>query len=326
MRSLIFPILVISLISCSGTDKRQNTENEKPVNIVQVPVFNADSAYSFVKKQVDFGSRVPQTPAHKACLEYLKQTLEKYGADVTVQNGSGQLYDGKSIEIKNIIGSFNPEATGRILLCSHWDTRPFADQDKDYSKHRNPIPGANDGASGVGVLLEVARNLRNLPENLGIDIIFFDVEDYGVPEFYMGNHDADTWCLGSTYWAKNPHKINYKADYGILLDMVGASAATFYQEYYSLDYARHIVENVWNTAQKLGFEAYFIAHQGGAIMDDHLPINRFLKIPCIDIIQLDRSSSTGFAQYWHTTDDNMNNIDRNTLYAVGTTILHLVYK
>ena len=323
---ILLIIMFLSFFACNGKSTKNSNQNIESQQNTTVPVFNQDSAYSFVKKQVDFGARVPNSVAHTACLEYLSGKLQKFGAEVIIQNGEGTLYNGKSIDIKNIIGIFNPTAQRRILLAAHWDSRPFADQDADISKHNTPILGANDGASGVGVLLEIARNLKTLPQNVGIDIIFFDVEDYGIPEFYKGKYDNDTWCIGSKYWANNPHKKDYKADYGILLDMVGAPAAKFYQEYYSLKYAQNIVDKVWKNANNSGFDGYFINQQGGAIMDDHLPINEIIKIPCIDIIQFDPNTKSGFNQYWHTTKDDMSNIDRNTLYAVGQTVLITIFR
>lgn len=307
----------------SGNDEKTANKNEP--SVIAVPVFNQDSAYNFVKTQVDFGPRVPNSKAHENCLEYLSDKLGKFGAEVSIQKGTGTLYDGQKIEIKNIIGTFNPSAEHRILLMAHWDSRPFADQDAERSKHKTPILGANDGASGVGILLEVARNLTTLPENTGIDIIFFDVEDYGAPYFYKGDKNENSWCIGSQYWSKNPHKADYRAEYGILLDMVGGSGAKFYKEQYSVRYADNIVEKVWSKAINAGFDGYFVNNRGGYIIDDHLPINNIRNIPTIDIIQYDPSSENGFNRHWHTTKDDMNNIDKNTLYVVGQTVLNVIF-
>lgn len=312
------------LFSCGGNKIVQKSKNQQ-VRTVEIPTFNADSAYSFVKRQVDFGSRVPQTEPHKKCAEYLVETLKQVGAEVEIQSGKGALYDGTTVDIQNIIGKINAGASQRILLCSHWDSRPFADHDKDESKHHTPILGANDGASGVGILLEIARNLKTLPQNIGIDIVFFDVEDWGAPQFYTGNHSDDAWCIGSKFWAKEAKKNNYRADFGILLDMVGAPSAQFYQEVFSAQYAPNIVEKVWNKAQNLGFDGYFISKQGGAITDDHLNVNTIAQIPCIDIIHFEPNSPNGFFEYWHTTQDNMRTIDKNTLYVVGTLLLNVIF-
>lgn len=326
----IMILAMLTIISCGSGKKQSNNDNSTaeitPKHKITVPVFNQDSAYSFVKRQVDFGPRVPNTKAHTQCLEYLQEKLKSYGAEVIIQNGKGTLYNHQSIDIKNIIGLFNPTATQRVLLAAHWDSRPYADQDQDPAKHKTPILGANDGASGVGVLLEIARHLSKMPQNMGIDIVFFDVEDYGEPTFYAGRHSQDGgWCIGSKYWARNPHIAHYKANYGILLDMVGAPSAKFYKEQYSMQYAKGVVDKVWQKAIESGFDGYFINQSGGYIIDDHLPINEVRKIPMIDIIQYDPNTESGFNRHWHTVKDDMSNIDRNTLYAVGQTVMNVIF-
>ena len=185
--------------------------------------------------------------------------------------------------------------------------------------------GANDGASGVGVLLELARQFQIQQPNIGVDIIFFDAEDYGATEEFRGENTEDSWCLGAQYWAKNPHLPGYRAEYGILLDMVGGTQATFYCEQISEYYAMNVVNKVWSQAKSLGFGQYFIDQKGGTVTDDHLYVNKIAGIPSIDIIQFDPNSDSGFAHYWHTVDDTMKNIDKNTLNAVGTTLMHVVY-
>ena len=238
------------LLACAcGNKTTQNTTGTTPVQQYQQvsPNFNADSAYTYVKDQVDFGYRVPNTAAHAACGNYLAAQLKRFGAEVQEQKMVVTAYDGTKLNARNIIGSYAPEKRTRILLFAHWDTRPYSDQDTDPANHRKPLLGANDGASGVGVLLEVARILQTKAPEVGIDIIFFDAEDYGVPKFvtdYKGDSN-ETWCLGSRYWAKNPHVKDYRARYGILLDMVGAPNAKFDQEYHSLQYAKDVVERVW---------------------------------------------------------------------------------
>ncbi len=325
---ILLGLLSLSLFTFCGNRQKTEKNRKKEIDVVakKRPVFDADSAYSYIQKQVNFGARVPNSQAHKLCLEYLNKKLEYLGAEVTVQKGRGTLYDGKSVEINNIIGSFNLSAENRILLAAHWDSRPFADQDKDQSKHHTPILGANDGASGVGVLLEVARNINNAPKDLGIDIIFFDVEDYGTPYFHKGSYNSNSWCIGSRYWAKNPHIKNYRAKFGILLDMVGGRNAKFYQEYYSLLYAGDIVKKVWINAIESGFDGYFIRETGGEIMDDHIAINEYIKIPTIDIIDYQPNSQNGFNQHWHTTKDDMDNIDHNSLYVVGQTLINIIFE
>ncbi|NDW08412.1 M28 family peptidase [Dysgonomonas sp. 520] len=324
--NLIFVIGAMCLIGCSCGSKTSKTDAPK-VNYEKVsPDFNADSAYAYVDKQVGFGPRVPNTEQHVACGDYLVSMLKGFGAEVTEQKADVKAFDGTILKMRNIIGSYSPEKRDRILLFAHWDTRPFADNESDKNKRHTHILGANDGGSGVGVLLEIARQIQVKQPGLGIDIIFFDAEDYGAPDFADNVPDGDWWCLGSQYWSKNPHKTNYKARFGILLDMVGGANATFYKEAYSQNYARDAVSKIWNTAKQLGYANYFVDKQGGAIMDDHVPVIQNLKIPCVDIIQLDPNTSSGFAGYWHTVNDDMSNVSKETLKAVGQTVMEVIYK
>lgn len=294
---------------------------EAPVN---VPVFSSDSAYHFVEQQVNFGPRVPNSLAHKACAEYLVNALESFGAVVVQQKVKLRAFNGDILDANNIIASFKPDEKQRILLFAHWDTRPWSDHDPNPANHNKPVLGANDGASGVGVLLEIARNMGISAPRMGVDIVFFDAEDYGAPEDYTGNAE-DSWCLGSQYWARNPHVSGYTARYGILLDMVGAPDATFYRDQISEHFAPDIVNKVWNKALSLGFEKYFINKPGGGITDDHLYVNQLAGIPSIDIIHYNPNNANGFGDYWHTVNDNMQNIDKQTLFAVGTTVMQVVY-
>lgn len=323
--SLSSAILIFTLISCSHSTNNSNntTENEvenKP--IVQAPTFNQDSAYSFVAAQVAFGSRVPNTKAHKACSNFLANELRRFGAEVIEQHAALVAYDNTLLQSVNIIGSYNSTAKNRILLLAHWDCRPYSDNDPNPANYHTPVMGADDGASGVGVLLEIARQIGQKSPTVGIDIIFLDAEDYGQPSFYKGEEKENSWCLGSQYWARNPHQSNYRARYGVLLDMVGASGATFPKERVSMTYAAHVVEKIWNKAQQLGYGNYFLNKEGGAITDDHLYVNEIIGIPCADIINY---GDNGFASHWHTINDTMDNIDKQTLKAVGQTLLEVIY-
>ena len=214
------------------------------------------------------------------------------------------------------------------MLAAHWDTRPFADKDsEDPSK---TFEGANDGASGVGVLLEVARILSaDQPLDVGVDIIFFDGEDYGEPESYDGDDLRSGkifWCLGSQYWSQNKHRKNYMAYYGILLDMVGARNARFYKEGGSMRFAKKIVSKVWEAGRSLGYDQYFINQRSPGITDDHIFVNQDAKIPMIDIVEYDpQSADSYFGTYHHTQRDNMTLIDKNTLKAVGQTLLYVIF-
>ena len=318
---LILLLTVIQLSACNKTTRSA----KKEVKTANIPEFSADSAYAFTQKQVDFGPRVPNTPEHDACASYLSAELKRLGAEVIEQKADLTAFDGTVLKSVNIIGSFNTKAETRILLFSHWDSRPWADHDPNPANRKKPVMAANDGASGVAVLLEMARLMGKNKPTVGVDIIFFDTEDYGAPESAGGQNNEDSWCLGTQYWAKNPHVAGYTARFGILLDMVGGKQATFYREQASDNYAGSVVSSVWSQARNLGFGQYFIDQKGGAITDDHIYVNQLRGIPSIDIIQYDPNSKSGFGFYWHTTQDTMENVDKNTLKAVGTTLMHVVY-
>ena len=323
---LVFILAVIVLFNSCKTEKKQ--EEKTPIKVeakIEVPNFNADSAYSYVEKQVNYGPRVPNTEAHKKCAIYLENKLKEFGAEVIVQQTMVKAYDGTNLFIKNIIGQYKPENKTRVMLMAHWDSRPFADHSENPERRDSPILGANDGASGVGILLEIARQFSQSNPKIGVDIIFFDAEDYGYPDHKNIPHKENTWCLGSQYWARNNHVAGYYARYGILLDMVGAPNAIFGREGTSMYYAEWLVDKVWGVGTQLGYSNHFDYRKTGPITDDHTYINSIANIPAIDIIQYEPSSSTYFGHYWHTENDNMDNIDKNTLKAVGQTVLHVVY-
>jgi glutaminyl-peptide cyclotransferase len=319
-----FFLMALLLFSCK-TDRPEEPKQQQPTySLVKAPEFNEDTAYYFIERQVNFGPRVPNTPEHAAAAEWLIATMNRFADTVYVQRTDVKAFDGTILNAVNIIGSFNDNATRRVLLAAHWDTRPFADQDTERTNE--PILGANDGASGVGVLLEIARILRENPVDVGVDIILFDAEDYGQPAFSTLPYVPDSYCLGSQYWAANPHKEGYTADFGILLDMVGAENALFTHEGTSVFYARNILHKVWSIARVIGFSDYFSFQETPAITDDHLYINKIIGIPTIDIIQYDRATRTGFGHYWHTHKDDMSIISKNTLRAVGQTVTQVVYQ
>lgn len=329
-RLFIFPLYVGLLAGLLCTLSCNSCQSARPIVVAEPyrqisPDFNADSAYRFVERQVAYGPRVPGSTAHSECGDYLAAKLAAFGAQVVEQRADVTHYDGRSLPIRNIIGRYNPESKKRILLFAHWDSRPFADEEAGEERQRQPITGADDGASGVGVLLEIARQLQQQPVTVGVDIIFFDLEDWGQPSFNTRQVEGDWWCVGSRYWSENPHVEDYKADYGILFDMVGSANATFLREDYSAEYAPGVVEKVWSTAHKLGYGNYFPSQRGGYITDDHLPVNRQHRAPSIDIINLKRDSQTGFAAHWHTLTDDMRHIDRNTLKAAGQTVMEVIY-
>ena len=309
----------------------EETEEVAKVNPVG-PSFNADSAYAFTKAQCDFGPRDMNSRGHDLCGEWIVSKFKEYGCKVTTQTATLAGYDGTKLRSRNIMASINPEATTRILLCAHWDSRPWADNDPDSANWRKPILAANDAASGVAVMLELARIIRKSKDEkafnkqLGIDFVCFDAEDWGTPQWADVADNADSWALGAQYWSKNLPQ-GYEARYGILLDMVGGVGAKFYREGMSMQYAPEIVKKVWRAAREVGFGSYFPKEDGGMITDDHVPVNQFAKIPTIDIIPYYADcQQSSFGPTWHTLADNMENIDKNTLKAVGQTLVQVIYK
>lgn len=332
----IYILFTSLLFICCGASsgKQQKIKAEEPRQVasvvepaVVVPIFNADSAYNFIDAQVKFGPRVPSTSSHFKCGNYLISKFESYGAVVVTQNFELKAYNGDLLKARNIIAQFQPEKQQRVMLCAHWDTRPWADTDPDEANHYKPLPGANDGGSGVGVLLEIARHLTSVPSNVGVDIILFDAEDYGLHEndSHLWSKHRHSWALGSQYWSINPHIPEYNARYGILLDIVGAPDSKFLFEGYSTRFAEDVVYKVWNYAENLGYGNYFIQEDGGVITDDHYYVNSILGLPCIDIINCDPESPNGFGAYHHTMKDDMQWIDKETLKAVGQTVLTVIY-
>jgi hypothetical protein len=322
----IISLVVLTIFSC---DNKQNskpvTQPAPQVKQVVIPQFNADSAYNYVAKQLEFGPRVPGSEAHKQCAEWFIDFFNEKADTVYVQDFRTRLYNGNGIDGKNIIAVFNPEAKKRILLAAHWDSRPFADHDPDEKNWNTPIDGANDGASGVGVLMEIARLMKETPTNVGVDIILFDLEDYGAP-YYLNLMTNDDWALGSQYWSKNPHVYNYRAYFGILLDMVGAPNAKFPKEYYSQQFAPALSNDVWRIAREIGYSDYFTNELGHPINDDHIYVNVHARIPMIDIIHLENNSESSFYPYWHTVKDNIEQIDPKTLGMVGDVVVNVIYR
>lgn len=309
----------------------EETEEVAKVNPVG-PSFNADSAYAFTKAQCDFGPRDMNSRGHDLCGEWIVSKFKEYGCKVTTQTATLAGYDGTKLRSRNIMASINPEATTRILLCAHWDSRPWADNDPDSANWRKPILAANDAASGVAVMLELARIIgkskdeKAFNKELGIDFVCFDAEDWGTPQWADVADNADSWALGAQYWSKNLPQ-GYEARYGVLLDMVGGVGAKFYREGMSMQYAPEIVKKVWRAAREVGFGSYFPKEDGGVITDDHVPVNQFAKIPTIDIIPYYADcQQSSFGPTWHTLADNMENIDKNTLKAVGQTLVQVIYK
>jgi len=309
------------------SNKSQETNIESTARIVETPVFNSDSAYAYLAKQVSFGPRIPNSLAQIHCKDWIVEKLKGYGWQVKIQEFTSFRYDGYKMKGYNIMAQYQPQIQKRILLAVHWDARSIAD--KDSVDKNKPIDAANDGASGVGVMLEIARLLSETPKKptVGVDLIFFDLEDHGEPHDFTGNPSTTSWALGSQHWATNMMPENYRPYYGILLDMVGARGAKFPHEGSSMQYAPGIVRSIWATASDLGYGNMFIDEDAFGISDDHTAVNEVAKIQMIDIIDL-RPVNGGFdfGSFHHTHQDNLNTIDKSTLKAVGQTLLQVLYR
>lgn len=310
-------LVLFVIVSCSESkvDKTQKNKVSKPeFELVKTPKVNKDSVFSFVKKQVDFGPRTPNSEAHEKCADWMVSKLELYNFKVIEQVGTQLAHDGKDLSYRNIIGRFGLEKKKRILLTAHWDTRPWADQ--DIKNQNEPIDGANDAGSGVGVILEIARLINQQEPNVGVDVVLFDIEDYG--------KSNESFCYGSQIWSRNTMLDSLIPKFGINLDMVGDPDAVFIYEGYSQQFARPVLDKVWNIANHLGHGKYFKIIQDGRITDDHYYVNS-AGIPCIDVIHRDPQTG-GFAHSWHTHADNMENISAITLKAVTEVVLQTIYR
>ncbi len=337
----LLPFYLFTLLpffcSCSTTKKSQ--QNSQPIVAIE---FNADSAYAFCAAQCSFGPRTMNSEAHEQCSDWIQKKFREYGYQVQTQKADLKGYDGSLLKATNIIATvLSPSATipdasasgssqlPRILICAHWDSRPWADNDPDEANWRKPVMAANDGASGVAVMLELGRLLQQHDSaHVAVDFICFDAEDWGVPQ-WEDSADADSWALGAQYWAAERSKIqdsSIKYDYAILLDMVGGQGAKFYREGYSLHYASVIVDKVWQAASAAGYGSIFVNKESGGVTDDHVPVNEVAHIPCIDIINhYPDCAQSSFGPTWHTVSDDMQHIDKNTLQAVGQTLVQLIF-
>ena len=320
-----FAIAAAALVSCGNGGNNPATADghttDTPALRIQVPAFDADTAYAYTQWQVTLGPRTPGSAAQRKCADWMADGLRKWCDTVYRQETNVKGGDGKMLPCLNIIGVINPKATYRILLLTHWDSRPWADMDtKGQDK---PIDAADDGASGVAILTELAKVLKtqHCPSNVGVDILFTDVEDYGRSEW-----GENSYCLGTQYWAAHPHVAGYKAAFGILLDMAGAKNAQFPMEGVSAHFASDIQEKVWTAAGRAGYSSYFLYTPGANITDDHVPVNTITGTKTIDIINLTSDPEKPFAAHWHTHADNMQIIDPNTLKAVGQTLLQVIYE
>lgn len=318
----------------SSTSPSAVTADSAPVQseVVKtaIPVFNADSAMAMLKAQTDLGPRVPGSKAHSQFVDMAVNRLKGLGALVEVSDATmTNPVTGNDVPVRNILATFNPSGTSRVLLLAHYDTRPWADEDPSYTNRTKPIDGANDGASGVAVLMEIARLMSQQQPTVGVDLLLVDAEDGGLSAPEGATYDEAvkyerSWCLGSRYWAENMPGDRVKPRYAILLDMVGGKNAVFYREAFSQANAKPIVDKVWNQARDLGYGTRFPNEVGGAINDDHLPLLN-AGIPAIDIIEIGNPATGGFNPTWHTLNDNFENIDPKTIDMIGKIITNVIY-
>ena len=316
-RSLFVPIFALVLLSCTKQQQQQSDPQPSPSTDqadITVPAFDGQSAFNFLTAQTDLGPRNPGSKGHAACLAYLRDELGKYAAAVTVQNFSGSDYKGKQYPLTNVVSSFNLQATDRILLSAHWDTRPWADEDPNPSKRNTPVPGANDGASGVAVLLEVARILKLHPPPIGVDIVLFDGEDMGK------SGSLDTWCLGSKHFARTKAP-GFNPRFAINIDMIGDKQLSIPREQQSDEYAPDVMNLIYSTARRLNLHQ-FADTPGRPTYDDHIPLNE-AGIRAVDLIDFEYPDASN--RYWHTTEDTPDKCSAESLEAVGTVLLHIVY-
>lgn len=322
---LLLALLV--LFAGCGDDKKNggkkpvttNGGEEIPKPVMRTaPQFNADTAFAFIEKQLSFGPRIPNSSGHVKCGDWIVAKFKSYGAEVTEQKVNLTAHDGAVFRSRNIIASYNPEAATRVIVSCHWDSRPFAD--KDPEKPNAPVPAANDGGSGVGMILEFARLIKDKTPTVGIDFIMFDAEDYGAYDV------ENSFSLGSQYWSKNKHKPGYHAKFGINLDMVGAKGARFIQEGWSRKFAPGYTNQVWIIAQELGYGNYFpnVGEDYG-VTDDHYYVATIANIPMVEIIDRDMITME-FFPHWHRTTDDISKISRETLKAVGQTVLETLFR
>ena len=318
----LFSFFIFLLTGCKHKQEERLSAPSIDYTQVAIPVFNADSAYRYTEDQLAFGNRIPGSKAWQKCADYLVNQMQRWCDTVMVQGFRTTLWDKSVVPGKNIIASLNPQASKRVMLAAHWDSRQWADHDVDVSRQHNPVPGANDGASGVATLMEMARIMSAMPPSVGVDFVFFDVEDQGVPEWGEA-YDENSWCKGSQHWAENRHVPYYSAVYGILFDMIGTPEPRFTKEYISRQYAPGLTDKIWNVATALGYGHVFVNKNTDPILDDHLYVNQLAGIPMVDIVQ--NSPNMSFFSHWHTTTDDLQSVNRDALRIVATVTMKTLY-
>lgn len=319
-------ILALTISSCGGGSTKSGSQKADTIALASCPKFSAENAMLSIEEQCAFGPRTTDSQASRECADYIVARFREYGASVEVQTEKVKTWDGTEMTARNIVASINPQNKDRILFCSHWDSRPWADNDPDEANHHTPVLAANDGASGVAVMMELCRLLQQQPVETGIDFVCFDAEDMGTPQWAdEPESDRSTWCLGSEAWAQRAAGNGYKARFGVLMDMVGGRGCSFAKERVSVYYASPIVDMIWHLAAQIGYGQYFPISEGGALTDDHVNVNQITRIPCLDIVPYFTDGPSVFGPTWHTVNDTPENIDPNVLEAVGQTLTQLIY-
>jgi len=318
LKATLFGLALGVLISSCKSDPQPSTQIAEETTNLRAPVFVADSAFANIERQLAFGYRVPGTKAHKEMQMWAIDKFKSLGAKVIVQDFKADFLGETKVPCANIMAQFYPERTKRILLAAHYDSRKIAE--KDNERKEEPIPGADDGGSGVGVLLEIARLISKDALGIGVDMILFDAEDQG-----DSGGSETTWAIGSQYWSKNLTPTGYNPRYGILLDMVGSEKATFGKEENSKVINPQLQDKIWTLAKNMGYSDFFRDESYGAVYDDHIPVFQNARIRMVDIINQDPTDRSSFGHYHHTHKDDLSVISKRTLQVVGQVVLAVLY-
>ncbi|HEX9309392.1 MAG TPA: M28 family peptidase [Gemmatimonadaceae bacterium] len=304
-------LMLCALAACKGDAKEGSAAQRSARPTATTTGFSGSSAYSYAKAQVDFGPRVPGSSAAKKAGDWIIEQMQRRADTVIVQSFTYTTADGKKLALRNILARFRPDLPERVLYLTHWDSRPISESATTEAEKKMPVPGANDGASGVGMFVALGDILRKTKPTVGVDLLFTDGEDYG----QFGPPEVDV-LIGSKYFAAHLPSPNYKPLYGVLWDMIGDKDLRIPYEMNSFQQAPEVVSRVWQTAADLGYSDVFVQESGGLITDDHVPLlNAGLRV--IDVIDLT------YAPH-HTPYDTMDKISARSLAIVGDVATALV--
>ena len=309
---------VLALLAVGACDKMPFTSGPQTS-------FDANAAMTYTKEQLAFGPRVPGTPAAQKAGDWITSMMRQRADTVIEQRWTHRTLDGKDLPLRNILARFNPQAQNRILYVTHWDTRPTADDDPVLGNRNTPIPGANDGAAGVGLFVALGDALKKTPPTVGVDLLFVDGEDYG-KSFDPPYADV---LIGSQYFADHLPAADYRPIFGVLWDMIADKDLNILQEVRSVQAAPEVVSRVWETAKELGYDEYFIPRVGQEVIDDHVPlIQKGLRV--IDVIDIDYGPLNAMGMpspsYHHTLQDTIDKISVHSLQVVGDVALSLIQR